>query len=64
MCFCAVITYNTKIVIYNTAFFIILSYNIILFININTIATRSGLVNQLHSFICVCVKVNTDLYTP
>jgi hypothetical protein len=44
--------------------FIILSYNIILFINVNTIATRSGLVNKLHLFMCLCVKVITDFYAP
>lgn len=63
MCFCAVITCNIKIVIRKTVF-IILSYNIILFINVNTIATRSGLVNKLYLFICVCVKVTTDFYAP
>ena len=49
MCVCAVITYNTKIVICNTVIpSMILSYTIILFINVNTIATMSGLVNKLH----------------
>ena len=65
MCFCAVITYNTKIVICSTVIFsIILSYTIILFINVNTIATMSGLVNKLHLFMCLCVEVNSDLHAP
>ena len=33
-------------------------------ININAIATRSGLVNRLNLFMCVCVKDNTDCYAP
>ena len=65
MCFCAVITYNTKIVICSTVISsIILSYTIILFINVNTIATMSGLVNKLHLFKCLCVEVNSDLHAP
>jgi hypothetical protein len=59
------IQYNKNDWNYSTViFFIILSYTIILFRNVNTIATMGGLVNKLHLFMSLCVEVNSDLHAP